>query len=540
MGRLNYKRRSAIVVLCLVAGCSGVQQDDTPPPASINGNTQRNEDDGQAVVPSVATNHPHSQVRQASDSDQNLTGGADDSHPDATKEKHFADWPEPKLVLVVTGRQHGYIEPCGCTGLANQKGGLARRHSFLRQLEARGWQTMAVDVGNQVRRFGPQADLKFQFSVDGLRKMNYRAVAVGPDDLQLDVNELIAQVTSESSPFVSANVSILADDLMPRMRIVEAGGKRIGVTAVLGTEQQQQLTTGDDIKLKPPGEGLQQVWPQLAAKECDLYVLLAHASLEETRALAKQFPKFDLVVTAGGEGEPTFEPEKVEGSDAAVVQVGTKGMYVGAIGVFDDDKQPLRYERVALDASLEDSADMLELLKSYQIALREMGLDKLGAKPIRHPSGTEFVGSSACVDCHQREYDIWKESPHFHATDSIVHPGERSEIPRHFDPECLSCHVTGWNPQKFYPYYSGYLSLEKSPHLRGSGCENCHGPGSRHVAAENGELSVGEDEILKLRAAMRLPLTKAERHCMQCHDLDNSPDFHVEGAFEKYWRQIRH
>jgi hypothetical protein len=74
----------------------------------------------------------------------------------------------------------------------------------------------------------------------------------------------------------------------------------------------------------------------------------------------------------------------------------------------------------------------------------------------------------------------------------------------------------------------------------GSGCENCHGPGSAHVAAENGELDATEEQLVQLRKQMQLSLAKASVHCMTCHDLDNSPEFHVEGAFEEYWRQIEH
>ena len=39
---------------------------------------------------------------------------------------------------------------------------------------------------------------------------------------------------------------------------------------------------------------------------------------------------------------------------------------------------------------------------------------------------------------------------------------------------------------------------------------------------------------------MQLPLAKARDSCMECHDIDNSPDFHKDGAFEKYWSKIEH
>jgi hypothetical protein len=41
---------------------------------------------------------------------------------------------------------------------------------------------------------------------------------------------------------------------------------------------------------------------------------------------------------------------------------------------------------------------------------------------------------------------------------------------------------------------------------------------------------------------MKLPLAgdAAERKCLECHDDDNSPDFHLPGAFEKYWKEVAH
>ena len=159
---------------------------------------------------------------------------------------------------------------------------------------------------------------------------------------------------------------------------------------------------------------------------------------------------------------------------------------------------------------------------------------------MRHARGSDFVGSEKCGECHVQAYNKWKTTPHHNATHSIAEPTERSAIPRHFDPECLSCHVTGWSPQGYFPFASGYLSLEGSPAMHGNGCENCHGPGATHVAAESGDGNFNDEMINMLRQQMRLELSQAEQQCMECHDLDNSPDFHVPGAFETYWKIVEH
>ena len=136
-----------------------------------------------------------------------------------------------------------------------------------------------------------------------------------------------------------------------------------------------------------------------------------------------------------------------------------------------------------------DSPEMLKLLADYQEQLKELGPGwALEIKPQPHASGRKFVGSETCGQCHTKAMAKWSSTKHAHATDSLVTPpNSRGSIARHFDPECLSCHVTGWEPQRYFPYDSGYLSLDKTPLLTHSGCENCHGPGSAHVAAENGE-----------------------------------------------------
>ena len=462
-------------------------------------------------------------------------------------QKIAQNWPEPQAVLYLSGQQQGYIEPCGCTGLESQKGGLIRRDTLLTDLRQRGWEVVPIDVGNQVRRAGAQSLIKFETSARALQQMGYQAVTLGINDLKLSKVDLIQIAGSEASsptPFISANVAVLLPDFWPSSKVVQAGGRKIGITAVMGQQHQadikDELESGE-VEFADPVASLQKVVPELQAQGCDYIVLLAHASLAESAELARLVPGIDLVVTAGGFGEPTLNPEPIEGSQAMMLQVGTKGMYGGIVGLFDDPQQPVRYQRLAISSQFKDSQRMLELFANYQDRLKEAGLSGLGLSPATHPSGRKFVGSEVCGDCHTKAFEIWKDSPHVHATDSIVAANnDRGGIARHFDPECISCHVTGWNPQGFSPYESGYSSLDQSEHLLGSGCENCHGPGSEHSAAELGDIEASAEVLKQLREEMILPLAKAEVKCMECHDLDNSPAFHEPGAFDKFWEQVKH
>lgn len=549
----HFTMAMALFVSALTTACN--DGGNVPEPhLSVNSSTADEPgDESGAATPRTVRPHTVKPNSPSAVSPASLNGVKDKENPQAQRVESgakspdhdvlFKDWAEPQAALFITGRQHGYIEPCGCTGLANQKGGLARRHTLQTQLREKGWPLISLDVGNQVRRFGRQADIKFQVTLDAFRTMKYDAVALGPDDLRLSSNDLIAAFADAENRFVSSNAFILDASLTPATKTFTAGGVKVGVTAVLGAAHQAEMRkqidiANSDILLEPPVEALTKAADALKNENCDVYVLLAQASLGESRKFAKKFPLFDLIVTAGGAGEPTYMPEDIEGTDAVMVQAGTKGMYVGVVGIFADHE--LRYQRVPLDDRFGDSPKMRQLMAVYQEQLKEIGLKGLGISPLSHPTGHTFVGSHLCGDCHSMAFKVWKKSGHAHATESLVHPGERGDVARHFDPECLSCHVTGWNPQRFYPYKSGYVGLEESMAMHGSGCENCHGPGSAHVAAESGEVELDDAAIERLREQMRMPLAKAERQCMECHDLDNSPDFHEPGAFQKYWQKIEH
>ncbi|MEM8671166.1 MAG: multiheme c-type cytochrome [Planctomycetota bacterium] len=455
----------------------------------------------------------------------------------------YKTWPKPPVTLVVTGNQHGYIEPCGCTGLDRQKGGLARRYTFMKQLEEMGWDLLPIDAGNQVRRYGRQAEIKLQQTSKALQQMDYRAVGFGPDDLRLGVGELLAVAAAddpESALYVSANVVLIDESLMPSNKVVSLNGAKIGVTSILDPEA-LEVETSEEIVIKPIVESARREANDLIDKKTNFRVLMFYGEEDAAEDLVREVQGFNLVVVAGGYGEPTYRAEKIEGSKTRMIVTGNKGMYAGLVGLYPTGS--MRYARVPLTHEFEDAPEMRLVMREYQDQLRDIGLEGLGLlPPIPHASGQSFVGSAKCGECHTKAYEVWEFTAHVDATDHIVKPPlERGDIGRHFDPECLSCHVTGWNAQEYYPYQSGYLSLDGFKHLHGNGCENCHGPGSEHSAAEAKDSTVSAEIRGQLRDAMKVSLENAKEMCMKCHDLDNSPDFHEPNAFEEdYWPSVEH
>jgi len=98
----------------------------------------------------------------------------------------------------------------------------------------------------------------------------------------------------------------------------------------------------------------------------------------------------------------------------------------------------------------------------------------LSSEGSEHKTINIFVGSLACKKCHPEEYDNFmtyaKKSESFQSIEKQM---------RHLTPEeirqCYPCHTTG------YGQPGGFVSIEKTPHLKNAGCEVCHGPGAVHV-----------------------------------------------------------
>ena len=194
-------------------------------------------------------------------------------------------------------------------------------------------------MGGQVRRFGPQTNIKFRYALESLLQIGYSGIGLGTHDLQLDTDAVLyvlANLDPENNPLVSANVALFGFEsgFSSRYRVIEAGQQRLGVTSVLGKDFQAEMAKISDVTWLDPVEALDEVAPKMVDESCDWQVLMVHGDQEEAAELGRRYPQFQLVATTGGAEEPPSRAQSIEGTDTRLIVVGHKGMYVIAVGLY--------------------------------------------------------------------------------------------------------------------------------------------------------------------------------------------------------------
>ncbi len=511
----------------------------------------------------------------------------------------FKDWPKPELAIVLTGQTYGYISPCGCS--RPQKGGLERRANFVASLRDKGWDVVGLDLGDAAAQKGlpKQTLLKYRTTMQALAAMGYAAVGLGETEFSAQLFMALAEYTLQNPgkpPIVlGANLAQVGPnaEVTPREKyfaipnsrpmvedfevIASPGKPTIAVMGVLGTDLIAKLPKIDSQFAVADAKATITASLAKLAKhpsKPDLNVLLYAGNVTAAKAAAKEFPQFQLVVAQSEESEPPQFPVSANDGKTLVVQVGHKGQNVGVVGIFKSAAgYELKYQLVPLGEEYITPADkvkghkVLEILEEYATNVeRDNLLAVARAKPLQHRAQIQlpkanptYVGAAACAKCHAAEFAVWNGSKHSHAYEALIKAAERPSK-RQFDPECVTCHTTG------FEYVGGFEDAKKSAHLLGNQCENCHGPGSAHAAAPNNRALYGElmawttkpgerlpnIEILKAAAKLKPtdrdapggPLAKLKPEekrlinavtsmCMKCHDGENDPKFDIFEYFPK-------
>ncbi|MFM1800860.1 MAG: hypothetical protein RJA81_212, partial [Planctomycetota bacterium] len=259
--------------------------------------------------------------------------------------------------------------------------------------------------------------------------------------------------------------------------------------------------------------------------DSEFQVLMVQGPVELAKELAAEFPFFDVIVSTAIYEDPTAEAEKLNDGKTLLINVGKKGKYNGLVGFFPNTAEPVQYKRITLDSVFDRKGAGEPIRKlideDFQSELKAAGVVENFPRrsPVNATPGSTYVGAGACKSCHPNTYSKWLTSKHAYAYEPLKNPTRNRE----YDAECITCHTTG------FEYESGWVSVDRTPYLKGNQCENCHGPASFHV---------GDPDNAKFRQAIALTSESADKNmlCIKCHDADNSPKF----KFETFWPQVMH
>jgi hypothetical protein len=473
----------------------------------------------------------------AAPSSSSSAAGASGGGEQAKPGKLLANWPTPQAVLVVTGQRDGYLEPCGCT--QGQLGGLIRLLDFVDGLKAQNWPCSLVDLGTLIldpaaaRGGFEQAKIKFGIALKAYSTLKYDAIALSAEDLKVGIGEALAQFLNnlgDTTKIVVANVQPAPgfESRIQASQIVADGPLKLGVTAVIDPALLEKLTDpdkGDWLRsIKRPDEVLGKVLSELEPKS-DYQVLMVQGSPDLAKRLATAYPGFDVVVATSESADPLErDPVLLNGGKTMLINVGRRGKRVGVVGFFAEAAQKMRFYLVDLNSRNERSNSPMKKVMEDEFRTVLKGAGVVETFP-RHDytggtAGATYVGAETCKRCHPNTFMQWASSKHSHAYDSLVSDPRPNTI---YDAECVTCHTTG------FEYTSGFRSAAATPHLKGTQCESCHGPGSKHAA---------NPDSLDFRKPIRVTAVQSDKSllCNRCHDEDNSPKF----EFSTYWSQVRH
>lgn len=142
----------------------------------------------------------------------------------------------------------------------------------------------------------------------------------------------------------------------------------------------------------------------------------------------------------------------------------------------------------------------------------------------------EYVGPDQCKVCHNKkpegaQWTVWKSMKHAKAFESLkseaalkIAKDKGLAKPPSESPECLKCHVTGYDEAKA-------AAPARIKPEDGLSCENCHGPGSLHITD-------AKDVVAKKKTVEEIDwkahiITVEEARCRECHN-EESPTWNPE------------
>ena len=440
-------------------------------------------------------------------------------HACSPKEETVAE-PQP-LDVYFTCDTNGRIEPCGC--FTGQYGGLTRVSTALSKAPA---DALKFEIGNAIAGLADYNIIQYGHLLDACGAIGYDAVNLGEREAQLSAVTLRELAAESPVPLLGANILDAAtrEPVAGSSIIVRAGNLTVGVVGVVDPES-LKAPHDPSVEISSMGEALRAAIADFkkAKQVPEVMVCLAFTNEDGMEQLAREFYEFDLIL-----GGDVVQPSSTLGEVNRSLILATTNQaralgevhaeYYEATGKLESATGDVR---LMID-SIPQDPEIQKFSTEYRKQIRDivLAIDKPASQDENRIPGIEatatFVGSQSCAACHPKAFATWAKSGHAHAFESLVK--KQSDA----DPSCIQCHVVGFGEP------GGYTRPMSPEHLKGVGCESCHGPASEHVRLR-GSAQPGEDVLVKMRPV-------GQGQCIQCHYGEFSRPF----DWDKFWPHIKH
>jgi hypothetical protein len=421
--------------------------------------------------------------------------------------------PPVALNIFFSGDTSGRLVPCGC--FTGQMGGLTRLKTVLSNKS--GTNDIKVDVGDAIAGSADYQAIQYDYMLRAFAGMGYDALNIGHREAQLSAAQLADIRKKSPVTLLSANLFDEASGqrIFDATKIIERGGKKIGIVGVLDAGCMSG-ELGRGLRVAPMETVLQEILPPLR-KQTDAIVLLAFTDESGLDRLAQQFYEANLIL-GGKVSQPA--QKLIKENRSYVLYTANESRAVGIVHAsLDSHFNANDFQMLMLDASIPQDSEITKLAAQYRDQIRSARLNIDDSKQLEADevpgirNAARYVGTEACIGCHQTAANIWGQTAHSRAFASLV--AKQADA----DPNCIACHTVGFGA------VSGYKRQLQGSRLASVGCESCHGPGSLHVAQRKS----GHDFSFKFR-----PLAAGD--CKQCHHGEFSPPFDWDAC----WAKIKH
>jgi hypothetical protein len=459
----------------------------------------------------------------------------------------------PYASFLLTGLQRGHLLPCG--GSRPRTGGFERLAAVVDRVRSRpheggfaglsfGW-TLAG-------RGEPQEESKASLVRALFQEFGLSASFLGVPDLYVASMAQPYEGSPGDAMSSTAGLDVPRPPLNVRLRDTSPAHAtqpfadlvvrdlKVRAFLVVDPEPAQRLLADGIADLAIGATGAVQSFQPRPDTLWIVGAYLSGTQRDELRALVGRLGPAVIVDLARESGAERLAPTRL-GTTPVVVSFDELGK---TVGILDVDAVPeaegggwsVSYRTLPLVPEFDAMASPLRdevvrpLLARYRQEVRESGYLRDFAATFSDEGGTRYVGSARCAACHPGIYEEWSATRHAVALDTLA------AMDLQHDPECVRCHVVGFERMadgRFTRTASGFLDPVRTAHLGGVGCENCHGPGSVHVARPT------DQTVWEPGPGKRNVRNPGMAECQRCHDAENSPGF-IEGYAAHHLPAVDH